>query len=249
MKNHEAKFILGAYRPDGRDASDPAFAEALAQAEHDPELRAWFEQHRKFDAACSAKLQSIAPPPGLREAILAGSRVSAAQPQPKRRWWSNPTWLAAAAAIAIVAGLGFGVHVSHPRPGGAEVAALALRDLEEAHENHVGHPPQVAEVQAQLANAPLPLASTLKLDLADLQKKNCRSITIAGRQMFEICFRHDGNWYHVYVGRRSDFAPGTLDPKALLQVRDQYAATVWADANNVYALVTHAGPEALRRVI
>ena len=33
MKNQEAKFILGAYRPDGRDAGDPAFTEALAQAE------------------------------------------------------------------------------------------------------------------------------------------------------------------------------------------------------------------------
>jgi hypothetical protein len=32
-------------------------------------------------------------------------------------------------------------------------------------------------------------------------------------------------------------------------VRGQYASTVWADANHVYALVTHAGAEALRRVI
>jgi hypothetical protein len=247
MKNHEAKFILGAYRPDGRDASDPAFAEALAQAEHDPELRAWFEQQRHFDAACSAKLQSLAPPPGLREAILTGARVSAARPH--RRWWSNPAWLAAAAAIAIMVGVGIAVRFSPARPDGAEVATLAMRDLQEAHDTHVGHPLQVAEVQAQLANAPLPLVSTLKLDVAELQKKNCRSILIGGRRMFEICFRHDGNWYHVYVGRRSDFAPGTLDPKALLQVRDQYAATVWADANNVYALVTHAGADALRRVI
>jgi hypothetical protein len=67
--------------------------------------------------------------------------------------------------------------------------------------------------------------------------------------MFEVCFLRDRTWYHVYVGRRSDFAPGVLDPKALMQVRDQYASTVWADGNNVYALVTHAGAEALRRVI
>ena len=32
MNNQEARFILGAYRPDGRDASEPRFAEALAQA-------------------------------------------------------------------------------------------------------------------------------------------------------------------------------------------------------------------------
>lgn len=247
MKNHEAKFILGAYRPDGRDASDPAFAEALAQAEHDPELRAWFEKQRKFDATFSTKLHSIPPPPGLREAILAGSRVSAAQP--KRRWWSNPAWFAAAAAIAIMMGVGIAVRPSTARPGGAELAALALRDLAEAHDQHVGFPPEVATEQAQLAGMRTPLASTLKLDFADLQKKNCRAVALGGKQMLEICFLRDGTWYHVYVGRRSDFAPGALDPKALLQARDQYASTVWADANNIYALVTHAGAEALRRVI
>jgi hypothetical protein len=62
-----------------------------------------------------------------------------------------------------------------------------------------------------------------------------------------VCFQRDGTWYHVYVGRRSDFAPGAIDPKALMNVRDQYASTVWADANNVYALVTHA--DVLRRTI
>ena len=44
MNNQEAKFILGAYRPGGRDAVDPMFSEALAQAGRDPELRAWFEK-------------------------------------------------------------------------------------------------------------------------------------------------------------------------------------------------------------
>lgn len=247
MNNQQARFILGAYRTDGRDASDPAFAEALEQAKHDPELRAWFEKQQKFDAACSAKLESIAPPPGLREAILAGSRMSAAQPQAKRRWWTNPTWLAAAAAVVFLAA--WGISLRPGRPGGAELARLALRDLAEAHDQHVGFPPEVAAEQAQLAGLRTPLASSLKLDYADLQKKNCRSLMVGGKRMFEVCFLRDGAWYHVYVGRRSDFAPGALDPKALMNVRGDYASTVWADANNVYALVTHAGADALRRVI
>ena len=53
MKNQEAKFILGAYRPDGQDAGDPVFAEALSQAERDPDLRTWFERGRKFDTTVS----------------------------------------------------------------------------------------------------------------------------------------------------------------------------------------------------
>lgn len=32
MSNNEAKFVLAAYRPNGRDAGDPAMADALQQA-------------------------------------------------------------------------------------------------------------------------------------------------------------------------------------------------------------------------
>src|SRR4051812_36323321 len=99
MNNPEAKFILGAYRPDGRDAGDPMFAGALSQAEHEPELHAWFESQRKFDATIAGKLRDVAPPAELREAILAGVRAS----QPRRHWWTNPAWLAAAAAIVVLA--------------------------------------------------------------------------------------------------------------------------------------------------
>jgi hypothetical protein len=38
MTNEEAKFILGGYRGNGRDASDALFAEALKQAQTDPAL-------------------------------------------------------------------------------------------------------------------------------------------------------------------------------------------------------------------
>ena len=41
MTNQEAKFTLSAYRANGQDAGDPAFAEALAQAKQDPALGAW----------------------------------------------------------------------------------------------------------------------------------------------------------------------------------------------------------------
>src|SRR5688572_8948158 len=98
MNNQEAKFMLGAYRPDGQDAGDPMFAEALGQVERDPELRTWFERERKFDTHVSEKLRALAPPPELRAAILAGARAS----RPRLRWWANPLWVAAAAAVVMI---------------------------------------------------------------------------------------------------------------------------------------------------
>ena len=73
MNNNEAKFILRAYRPSGRDAADPAFNSALAQAKSDPALGAWLVREQAFDALITKKLRAIVPPPDLREAILAVS--------------------------------------------------------------------------------------------------------------------------------------------------------------------------------
>jgi hypothetical protein len=42
MTNESAKFLLSAYRPNGTDAHDPVFKEALEQAPCDPELATWF---------------------------------------------------------------------------------------------------------------------------------------------------------------------------------------------------------------
>ncbi|MGH7997549.1 MAG: hypothetical protein ACREFX_14475, partial [Opitutaceae bacterium] len=96
MNNDEAKFILGGYRPGGRDAGDAAFAEALDQARRDPSLAAWLERSQAFDRAISERLKTVAPPADLRQAILAGGRLSRGS-RPRRRSRSLPVWLALAA--------------------------------------------------------------------------------------------------------------------------------------------------------
>jgi hypothetical protein len=247
MNNQEAKFILGAYRPDGRDTPDPMFAGALAHAEHDPELRAWLEQQRKFDAVVSTRLRQIVPPAELREAILAGVRVS----RPRRHWWNNPSWLAAAAAIALIATVSFRLVRAGASPSISDLRAFAVQDLAAAHDNHIGFPSEFAGLQAQLSASMMPLTSAggVAIDLDELRRKNCRSVTIAGREVFELCFQRDGTWFHLYAARRSDFASGPVDPKSLIAESGEYSAAAWVDAKNVYALVTHAGKEVLRRVI
>jgi len=249
MKNQEAKFILGAYRPDGHDAEDATFREALSQAEKDPELRAWFERQRKFDSTVSAKLKEIAAPAGLREAILTGSRISVEAARPRRNWWIPVGWLAAAAAIALVATVALKTRATAALPTGAQLAAFALDDLANHDAQHIGLPAGLNGLQARLANVQVPLSKGAGLNLAELRKEHCRAVKVGGREVFELCFQREGKWYHVYVGNRHDFAPGAIDPRALMKVQGQLASTAWADAEHVYALVTGAGPEALQRVI
>ena len=105
MTNEEAKFMLQGYRPNGQDADNEAFAEALAQAERDPSLRAWFEREQAFDALIAGKLREVRAPDGLRESILAGTKLST-QPVAAERtpaWWRGAWGVALAAAAATPA--------------------------------------------------------------------------------------------------------------------------------------------------
>ncbi len=70
MDKEQARFILQSFRPDGADARNPDFAEALAAAAEDRELSAWLAGERAQDAAFAAALARIPLPEGLRETIL-----------------------------------------------------------------------------------------------------------------------------------------------------------------------------------
>jgi len=244
MSNDEAKFILAAYRPDGRDASDARFAEAVAQAERDPELRVWWERQRAFDTQVAAKLAEVLPPPDLREAILAGGRVS----RPHRRAWNRPVWLAAAAAVALLAMAAVALRPSLRAPSIEDFAAFAVKDMIHDYAAHAGSPPGLEGVQGKLAAATLPLPQGLKLSLDELRRNRCRTVSIAGREVFEICFQRDGSWFHLYAARRSDFPAGSADPKALLFSQGNFSATAWADSANAYALVARGGAATLQRL-
>lgn len=103
MTSKDASFLLGSYRPNGADSTDPEFSDALAQAARDPALDQWFQDQRQFDSAIAAGLQSLPLPADLRSRILTGGRISrisrpASWRLPRRLW-------AIAAMLLLFAGL------------------------------------------------------------------------------------------------------------------------------------------------
>lgn len=70
MDKEEARFILRCFRPDGADAENPDFAEALAWAAKDRELGEWLARERARDADFANALNSVSIPSILREEIL-----------------------------------------------------------------------------------------------------------------------------------------------------------------------------------
>ena len=243
MNDNEAKFLLRAYRPDNRDAHDPLFADALAQAEKNPEIREWLEREQAFDRAMAGKLREVQPPAGLRDAILAGGRASVQ----RRVWWKNPLWLAAAASIAVTLSISLGLR--HTGPSAHEFAEFALHELATSHDQHDGGGPEYGKLQASLATTPLPLSGHAPFDAAELHRAHCHTLQFAGQEVFEICFERDGKWFHLYATPVGVLSAGTAVAQSLVTTKGSFTATAWKDAQFAYALVTDEGAEALRRLL
>ena len=244
MNTNEAKFILRARRPDGRDDTDPRFAEALGQARLDPALAGWLAREQAFDAAVAARLREVAPPAGLRDAILAGARMQRRTP-----WWRETSTLAMAAGLAVVIGLAAMWGAGRGRPG---AESLALGSMAEwASPDH--HPLVLGgrgALHDLLAAPGLRLTAGVPLDFDRLKAEGCRPLRIAGREVLELCFVREGvGELHLYIARRGDFGGDALDAEPVFRERGTLASVAWADESHAYVLVSDGGPAALRAVL
>lgn len=70
MDKEEARFILRCFRPDGADAENPDFVEALGWAAKDRELGEWLAKERSSDADFAKALGQVPIPDTLRDEIV-----------------------------------------------------------------------------------------------------------------------------------------------------------------------------------
>lgn len=82
MDKEQARFILRSFRPDGADAADSGFADALHLAAGDRELGEWLARERARDAGFSEALARVPIPESLREEILFGLAAERGEVEP-----------------------------------------------------------------------------------------------------------------------------------------------------------------------
>lgn len=245
MDNQEAKFILKAYRPGGQDANDPRFAEALAQARRDPLLERWFRESVAFDAAVTEKLCAVAPPPGLRESILAGAKVS----RPLR--WGNPLLkLALAAALLLAALVGSLIvrDATRPRLAGWQTEALqTVSSLVNGRSKFDVQSHNTADLIAWLKTNRAPAAERLPANIEKLQSLGCKTFSWNGQPVSVICFtRPDGGLIHLVTTRASAASGSTLKAERKLVQQGHWATATWREGDKVYMLALEGSPNQLR---
>jgi hypothetical protein len=250
--NNEAKFILHAYRPSGADAADAGFADALEHARQDPIIRQWFATQQAFDRAIGAKLGEVAPPAGLREAILTGATFDAAgqgaATRPRMRWQGMTGWmvgLAASVAVLFAASLALWPKTAEATP---LLLDFALNDtLRMSH--HGMHGREAADFQELLSSSNTRLGAAVPVDFEQLRRLGCRVITFDDRPLLEVCFQRDGTWFHAYVARVSDFPMVAARLKPTFRDENGASAVAWADGQHIFVVASKGGRDALRHLI
>jgi hypothetical protein len=245
MNNDEAKFILRAYRPSGRDATDPTFMAALTQAEHDPMLGAWFAREQGLDMVVAGKLREIMPPAGLRERILAGGRVSSpVRSEVRRRVFA---WMGVAASIIAVLALTDVWQGRRAVAAQQNFAKFALQDTLRG-DHHATHDQGMRAVMAMLGSDELALPGTLPFELSELKADGCRTLQFAGQETIEVCFERNGTWYHLYATARGALPRAWFEDSPAMLAIDNAAVAVWSDQKYDYAVVSPQGMAALKKL-
>lgn len=244
MNTQQAKFILQAYRPGGQDANDPQFAEALEQVKNDPELAQWFTAQTAFDGAVARALGTVAPPPQLREMILAGRRVI--EPAP---WWRRPIWWAMAASIAAI----FGLAGLWFRGENSARFADYRQKMIAAHENDVRHVEfpngDPAKMQLWLASQGVETNFALPAGLRG-KAGGCRVLDWHGRKVSMVCYMLDQtNHFDLFFARTSDFldAPHSGSPELTQNGRTTTAG--WSKGGWTYLVIGEGDEAHLKKIM
>ena len=248
MTNDEAKFLLRGYRANGSDADDPAFAEALAQATRDPGLRSWLEREQQFDMTIAAGLKSASAPVGLRESILAGTKLGS-----ERRARVSPGWWIGIAAVLAIS-VGSIAYLQFGKARATQVASInslvnvAWDDLGGAHPP-TKHADAFPDVAGWLESPATHMHDGLPLDFKHMIAEGCRAQRIAGSLFVEVCFNRNGTMFHIYMAPRRDFTNQGLDREPMFQQKGHMATASWADDRFVYVLASANGADAIRAIL
>jgi hypothetical protein len=251
MNRTQAQFILGAHPPGGTEPKDPRYEEALAYAESDPVLREWLREIRGFDAVVCGKLERIAPPADLKDAILAGRRPVVT---PARDWTRTILPWAIAALLAGMVAVFFpwrSVGDSGGARGFRTAAARFLTD-EWAHDfdrRDRGFPALQEWAATRTAAARLEAPQGLR----PLPTFGCKVFQWRGHEAFLICFSsgEDGQLIHlVSVDRAalpeaSPMTPGSAEPARA----GEWNTLTWSSGGRVYVALSTMEPDRLLREV
>ena len=245
MDRKEAQLILSALRPQSPEASEPAFAEALAKAEADPKLKAWWQAQQEFDQKITAKLAEVPIPADLRESILARRKITRFEPRVR-----YSTWLAAAAVIAFLCVAGTFWHVAKYGPvdrsdyADAVVSVLGDNGPDLAMTS-TDHGQIIDWLKAH--NAPV---GDMPPKFHAIPSVGCQRYEIHGHVVSLVCFAlANGRIAHFFVVDKSALNDPPEETGAEFGNVKGWNVAAWSDSHMTYMVATQADLETLKQLL
>jgi hypothetical protein len=251
MNRDETRLILQAYRPGGKDADDPYFADALAMVKCDPELAAWFAEQQAFDSRISRSLQQVTVPSRFKSEILARHKN---EPAPALNWWrqvfvlQSPASWALAAVILMVLGLALFWNQSRVESGFTEYSARMV-NAAMLDQHHVDR--EVGNLKAALASLPINLTdSQLSLPIR-LDRGNglngCRTLAWHGQNVAMLCFRPAGGGHvDLFVTAAAIFPDAPPADQPRFATSNGTPTASWTHDGEAYLAVSHSDETLLK---
>jgi hypothetical protein len=247
MDKQEALRVLQAHRPQDLDTTQPEFAEALALAENDPELKAWWEAQQAFDQKVAAKLEAVPIPADLRANILAAQKI---EPFTLRPFF--PFWLAAAAMVAILCAVSTSFHASYLASQQISTDAFHVATL-----TFLGNdaPPLAMtsadhdKIRAWLKEQNAPMGQ-MPEKIAALPGVGCQKLVVQGHNVSLVCFAMaDGKILHLFVVEKDALAEPPLRAAPEIKEVNGWSTASWSDDKMSFMLATQDNLDALRQLL
>jgi hypothetical protein len=225
----EIRALLSAYRSGELEAE--FFAEAMREAQNDPELAQWLTNEQEFDRAFARAIAAGEVPAGLKARIMAKTRVNVYRPV-----WPRRIALAAAAIIVLAVlfsswrGL-FVPNVSLADYRGEMVSFIKIApplELETA---------SLERIQNWLGQHEAPVTPRIPPGLRALDPVGCRVLEFRGHKVTLICFRRGpGKLTHLFVIDRSALPKLPTIKGPVFGQEGEWTTAAWQDADHAFLL-------------
>ena len=243
MTNEDAKLVLSAYRPNGADARDPYFEQALQRTKRDPELMEWFEKQRAFDRVIVAKLCTIEPPIGLNSQILAGLQAVRV---PRH---SVSPWFAVAAALLvalmILAYSRFFVPSELDRPD--QFCSDCLVQLNSPVQFDL-ESPDLRETEKFIRTRQVPIATAIPDSVATMPTAGCKIFRWNGQWVSLTCFKlPSGQLLYLFVVDENAFGSRPI-PTDFMEIA-QWHVKFQKESGKVILWASRASTDEVKRYL
>ena len=238
MTQEEARLELDATTLRPQDLSE----EARTMLKQDVALAAWVERRRSFDEKVAGVM-----PAGASDRLR--QKLLALEPETRRRTaWRRRSWMAAAAAVLLLAGW-LVRPLQGPPPAWQNDAMVVVNQLEHGRTRLTERSGSLEALRGYLSSRHAPSPGRMPGMMDQTRTFGCKLIQAGGHPATIVCFQlEDGREAHLVIIENAGPQERPSEVPSLT-ARDGWNLAAWSEGAVSYLLATTADAAVLKRLL